>query len=253
MHHYALIGFLGGLLAFPHCLGMCGGFMTHLAIGKGCRNNTPLAAQLAWLTGKTFTYSFAGAVAGFFGAKADLFFQHSYLQNTTSYLSGGLILLAGVTLLGFAPTINSNGAGSGGILVRMLRPVLTTPSRRRGMVLGMITAFLPCPVIISMLAYSLQSGSVITGMTTMAALGIGTSLPLLAMGEAGRLLTSRGKRYGAAASGTLLVLLGLITMLRGSATVHNRAGCPAPISAPPSTAVSDRGWCPKTNNGSHGN
>ena len=55
------IGIAAGLAATPHCAGMCGGFPLHLARATEGR---PWVRQLLFLVGKTFTYSFLGALAG---------------------------------------------------------------------------------------------------------------------------------------------------------------------------------------------
>ncbi len=240
---HLLIGFVGGLLAFPHCLGMCGGFMVHLA-GSNGRKWTMLT-QLAWLTGKLFTYTFCGAVAGYAGARAAVFLQHTYLQNLFSYLAGGLILLAGLNLLGLLPVKGAGGLANDGLLAGLCRPLIKTPSPGGALVFGIVTGFLPCPIVIGFLAYAMQSGSVSTGMATMAAMGLGTMLPLAALGGASSLVGSHLKSWGARAGGIILVLLGLATVLRGTELFHSLLGCktqPAFVQA--SENKGSKGCCP---------
>jgi sulfite exporter TauE/SafE len=54
--------------------------------------------------------------------------------------------------------------------------------------------------------------------------GAGTLLPLGVLGVAGRLAGKRLKAVGARAGGTILVLLGLITILRGTDLHHYLPG-----------------------------
>ncbi|WP_243369915.1 sulfite exporter TauE/SafE family protein [Geotalea sp. SG265] len=239
--NHALVGLMGGLLAFPHCMGMCGGFMIHLSRADG--NKPALVAQAAWLAGKMLTYTFAGAVAGYAGLRAQSLLQHTYLQNVVSYAAGAVIFLAGLSLLGVLPRRSAQKSGSG-LFAVMCRPFLTAPSPGGAVVLGMITGLLPCPIIVGFLAYAMQSASVTTGMTTLAAVGIGTILPLLALGGASLAAGARLKRWGASAGGIILVLVGLATGLRGTELFHHLLGCPSqPIFQQPSETDGSKGCC----------
>jgi uncharacterized protein len=90
----------------------------------------------------------------------------------------------------------------------------------------MATGFLPCPIILAFLAYALQSGSVLDGMATMAALTVGTMVPLLLVGSLSRLTGLHLRSWGPKAGGVILILLGLTTTLRGTEIFHHLLGCP---------------------------
>ena len=77
-----LTGLVAGFLNTPHCLGMCGGFPLHLA--KSSKKGKATLRQVLFVTGKTFTYVFLGAMAG------DLY----PLFRTLSYAAFGMIALA---------------------------------------------------------------------------------------------------------------------------------------------------------------
>jgi sulfite exporter TauE/SafE len=62
---YVWKGLLVGSAQFAHCPGMCGGFALHLAGRDG--QGPVLVRQLLWHAGKTVTYVFLGAIAGFAG------------------------------------------------------------------------------------------------------------------------------------------------------------------------------------------
>jgi len=225
--HHIWIGFAGGLFGFAHCLGMCGGFAVCLSQGKsGART---MVVQMLWLTGKLFSYLFLGAVAGFAGGYlGNLLPNLELLRNLLSYLAGTLILIMGLSTLGLFPAGNKAGESfTESVLVSLSRRFLTAASPGAALALGLATGFLPCPIILAFLAYSLQSGSVITGMVTMGALGLGTTLPLLLLGRASRVSWVHLRSWGPKAGGVLLVILGLTTALRGTATFHRLLGCPA--------------------------
>jgi uncharacterized protein len=221
------IGFAGGLLGFAHCLGMCGGFAVCLSHGKsGAR---VFALQSLWLAGKLFSYLFLGAVAGFAGGYiGNLLPKLELLGNLLSFLAGALILMMGLSALGLFPAGKKAGESfAASVLVSLGRKFLTAASPGAALALGLVTGFLPCPIILSFLAYSWQSGSVLTGMVTMGALGLGTALPLLLLGSVSLLSGVHLRNWAPKAGGILLILLGLTTALRGTAIYHRLLGCPA--------------------------
>ena len=224
--HHIWIGFAGGVIAFAHCVGMCGGFVLHLSRGKD--RQRMLAAQLLWHAGRLCTYMFLGAVAGFTGAYFQLFFlRHGLWQNLLSYGAGALMLLMGLSLLGLLPV---RGKGEGGAVQNALAALgcrfFTASSPGAALAMGMTTGFLPCPIVLAFLAYSLQTGSVMNGMATMASLGLGTALPLLMLGGAARLTRWHLRSWGSKAGGIILIILAISTVLRGSAVYHKLLGCP---------------------------
>jgi uncharacterized protein len=224
--HYLWIGFAGGLLAFAHCLGMCGGFVLHLSQEKNKKRM--VTGQLLWQAGKLSSYMFLGAMAGYAGRFLELlFFNHGQFQNLLSYASGGIILFMGLSLLGLLP-VRGKVPGSAGVtvLAGLIRKFFTASSPGAAFSLGMATGFLPCPIILAFLVYSLQSGSVLTGMATMGALSLGTMLPLLLLGGITRLTGLHLRSWGPKAGGIILILLGLTTALRGTAIYHHLLGCP---------------------------
>jgi len=232
LHHQIWIGFAGGLLGFAHCVGMCGGFV--LQLSQGARGTRALLRPLFWFVGKLFSYLFLGALAGFAGAfAAKELAQLAVLQNLLSYLAGALILSAGLSLLGLLPVglRNSRGSGRGSMpgenfVTSLLAKLFVAPGPSAALVLGLGTGFLPCPIVLAFLAYALQSGSVATGMVTMGALGIGTGLPLLLVGGLTRFPGIHMRSWAPRASGIILILLGLVTALRGTAVFHHLLGCP---------------------------
>jgi uncharacterized protein len=225
--HHIWIGFAGGLLGFAHCLGMCGAFSICLSQGKsGARM---LATQMIWLTGKLFSYLFLGAVAGFAGGFiGNLLPDLELLRNLLSFLAGVLILLMGLSVLGLFPVSKSAGGGFAEIvLVSFSRKFLTATSSGAALALGLATGLLPCPIVLAFLAYALQSGSVVTGMATMGALGLGTMLPLLLLGTLSRVSRIHLRSWAPKAGGMVLIILGLTTALRGTTIFHRLLGCPA--------------------------
>jgi len=239
---YIWIGLAGGAAAFAHCLGMCGGFALHLSRAQDRRQT--LGRQLLWLGGKTFTYIFLGAVAGFFGRWLIGVTIIPRIQEGLTYAAGALLIIAGARMLNLLPwrrkaSPGPSANGAEGILPSVFRRFLLEPTAGGALTLGLATGFLPCPIVVGFLALSVQSGSVATGMATMAALGIGTAWSLLLLGMSGQALSRRLPKWGTLAPGVILILLGLATALRGTEAFHRILGCPP---SPAGQTAADR--CP---------
>jgi hypothetical protein len=225
---FLLAGFLGGAVAFAHCLGMCGPFALHLAAGRP--GPAALARQLLWHAGKTSTYVFLGALVGSLGLSADAV-AAPWFQNALAWTCGAVIFASGLSLLGLLPrrlSFNAPAADTG-LLPAVFRQFFRQPTNLAAFVLGVVTGFLPCPIILGFLAVSLQSHSVPVAMATMAAVGLGTVWALLLLGLTGSFFQNKFqqkfRRRAAAFAGSVLLLLGLATALRATDTFHHLLGC----------------------------
>jgi cytochrome c biogenesis protein CcdA len=138
--------FIAGAAAFAHCLGMCGPFALHL--GQGGGRAAAFGRLALWNVGKTATYVFLGALAGFAGATLGAAVSWPMLQDVLAYVAGGVMVLAGLSLLGILPrgrkrsgnalgTVTGLGSASGPpagrgqepYLLRLLTPC--APRRKR--------------------------------------------------------------------------------------------------------------------------
>ena len=224
LSHHVWIGFAGGILAFAHCLGMCGGFALHLSRER--EGSRLFAPQFAWHAGRLSTYLFLGALAGFAGHRLHLFIvSHGLWQNLLGYLAAAAMLLAGLSLLGLLPA-----RPGGGVLQQAWASfsgrLLQASSPGAALALGIGTGFLPCPIILAFVAYALQTGSIASGAAAMAGLALGSMLPLLALGGAARLTGWHLRRWAPQAGGIILIFLATSTALRGSSVFHKLLGCP---------------------------
>jgi len=139
------------------------------------------------------------------------------------------MILMGAGVLGILPYRGRGLIGGEGLLASVFRQFFQRPTPAAALVLGAATGFLPCPIVLAFLALAVHSGSVVTGMAVMAGLGVGTAWSLLVLGLTGQLLTIRLRRWGGAIGGSVLVLLGIATVLRGTETFHYLLGCPPAV------------------------
>jgi len=210
---YIWMALIGGAAAFPHCMGMCGGFALHLAAGD--RKTTVLMRQLLWHLGRIVTYVFLGALAGFFGSIVSLS-KWPAVKDIPGYLAGAIMVLMGLSVLGLFPSRRSGFRDSpdGGLFTSIFQQFFQTPSPHSALALGIANGFLPCPITISFLSLAAGSASVPLGMAIMAAMGLGTIWALLILGMTGHVIKARGKRWGAVMLGIALVTMGTWTILR---------------------------------------
>jgi uncharacterized protein (TIGR03382 family) len=201
---------------------MCGGFALHLSGGSRAAN---LLRQVLWHTGKTSTYVFLGALAGFLGGRIGDFLKGPWI-HAISCAAGGVMILMGLVLLGLLPRRRRRTEdGEVGLLSSVFRQFSGQPTPAAALVLGLASGFLPCPIVVGFLALSVQSGSALAGVVLMAAMGVGTMWALLLVGMGGGLMKSWLRRRGAILGGVVLVLLGAATILRGTEVFHRTLGC----------------------------
>ena len=261
--NYIWIGLAGGAAAFAHCLGMCGPFALHLASGDPGRGRAALR-QILWHAGRITTYVFLGTLAGFLGERIGSIRRWGWIPDALAYAAGAVMVLMGLKVLGLLPVrgrwrrqkeeeeeeeeketteaetrgrdardtrgqdalATPDAPATPGILSGALGSLLGRPTAGGAFALGLATGFLPCPVVVFFLALCVQSRSVPLSMATMAAMGVGTLWSLALAGLAGGAVRSSLRRWGPQVGGTVLVLLGLVTTLRGSDAYHRVLGCP---------------------------
>lgn len=230
--------FLLGLAGGVHCVGMCGGIVTAIALAPATSSSNAAASSsvpasprpvipirasaparrptilLAYNAGRIGTYAFAGALVGMLGSLT-LYANALLPVQRAMYVAVSLMLvltglhLAGVTrVLAFAES-------AGAVLWRRLQPLTrgflpaTTPSR--AVAAGALWGWVPCGLVYSALLPALASGDPARGAAMMAAFGAGTLPWLLAGGAlAGRLARWRATPRGRQVLGAAIALLGSV-------------------------------------------
>jgi uncharacterized protein len=222
------LGLILGASSFAHCLGMCGPLSLHLSRATKGRL---LPGQLAWHGGRVFTYVFLGALCGFAGQTAAGLMQRPILLQAMAVLAGGVMVVMGLKRIGvFGRGIAPRGEG---LLTATLRRFFDQPQSSGSFVLGLVTGFLPCGVVYAGLAMAVQSGSVLAGMGTMGAMGVGTVWALVLLAVGGPWINRMRGRWAMTAAGAILIVAGLATAVRGTTLPcqvlpHGQAGPVAP-------------------------
>jgi len=205
--------FSASLLGSAHCAGMCGGIVAFLA-GSGADASvaTRRRAAFAYHGGRLLGYAALGALAGLLGRALDL-------GGEALGIGRAAVLAAGALMLGYGLL---QWARLRGVRVDLPRPRALEALWKRGfgavsrrgavvraLVIGALTALLPCGWLYLFAATAAGTGSAVQGALVMAAFWAGTvpALALVGLG-AGRLAGPLARR-APAFSATLLVLLGL--------------------------------------------
>lgn len=209
------LAFLAGLAGSPHCLGMCGGIVTALALNcrqEGGRGR--LLFQLGYNLGRMGTYALLGVAAGFIGASLDVFLLKT-LSAWVFAVANGFVMLVGLaSVLGTHLNLFTLESSGGRFLAGPLRWAMAGSSPARSIPLGLILGFLPCGLIYAPLIAAATSGSPLRGGAVMAALGLGTLPVMLGFGSLATLFSVQLKGAVFRVAGLLVALIGFAGLWR---------------------------------------
>jgi len=214
----ALAGiFLVGLLGGVHCLGMCGGIASALAVGQpGGKRAWPLL--LAFNAGRICTYAVAGAVAGLAGSLS-LFLNGILPMQLAMYVLANLMLIGlGLYLFGitrYVTALERVGSHVWRRLQPAMRHVMPANTVPRALALGALWGWIPCGLVYSVLATALLAGNPAQGAAVMLAFGLGTLPNLLFAGVLLRWMAAwRAGNFARRAAGALVLAMGLLGLAR---------------------------------------
>ncbi len=222
------------LLGSMHCVGMCGP-LAIWASGAGDRVSTTqmsLATTLYHL-GRLLTYALVGLLAGAAGQLVDVGGQALGLQLIAARSVGGLMIFFG--LLRLAQMLRQNRAPQpsfGGQAPRptwvtrqllKLRPIVfRLPVPMRGLVTGLLTAFLPCGWLYLFALVAAGTGSALMGSLVMMAFWLGSVPALVGLVTGTQALAVRFRRIIPVGAAVLLIVGGGYTAAgRGFAQLNS--------------------------------
>jgi sulfite exporter TauE/SafE len=215
---------LFGLASGLHCVGMCGGIVAAFTarrvvpIVPTARAAPEWRRQLAFNAGRVLTYALGGAAAGALGGAAQLMQGALPVQMVLFVLAQGVLILAGVYLLG-AGRLLARFENLGAPLWRRVQPaaarLAAAPGARAAALAGMLWGLLPCAMVYAALATATLAGGPAQGALAMLAFGAGTLPWLLGAGGAlARLRAGPGLARLRAAAGVLVLGMGVAGLAR---------------------------------------
>lgn len=207
------IGFLGSL----HCVGMCGGLVTAMTM---TRSETWWPGVIAYQAGRITTYTALGLIAGLIGS---IFTQGGALnsaQGVISIIAGVLIIVLALHVAGWLPDPLSKlakGISKATGLSRLINKAATQNSTSPWYNVGLVNGLLPCGLVYAGVGLSITATSALQGAGAMLAFGLGTIPAMLAVPILMRSITPQMRGKVLKAGALILILIGLLTIARGTA------------------------------------
>lgn len=232
---------LTGVAAGGHCLGMCGGLQAALM---------PAATPGLWRLqcGRSLAYVLLGALAGGLGAGATAMSRVDLLRITMGVVAALALLSLAARLVFRRDLLGLERLGTW--LWRLLQPLARRAGQWRepwrSYALGMVWAFIPCGLVLSMAALATTTGAPWRGAALLGAFAVGTWPALLGAGVIGSFLAKiqtaapSGVWYAAGTRWALAAALVLLAMAQVAflATPHHHHPRPAPREAPANASPS---------------
>jgi len=205
-----------GLLGSLHCIGMCGGLVSAMCMS---RPKVWWPGLVIYQFGRVTTYSLFGLLAGLFGGMLGDIGGWPLLKALAIF-AGLLMILFGLNLAGWLPdplrrltALVSERIG----LAALARNVAQRASLSGWYVMGLANGLLPCGLVYAALSLALASASSVGAGLMMFSFGLGTIPAMLFAPALLRKLTPQLRGWMLHIAGVILVVLGVMTMLRGGA------------------------------------
>ncbi len=203
-----------GLVGSLHCIGMCGGLVSAVAMSRPRIWWMGLAGYQA---GRVTSYATLGLMVGLLGGT--LGGIDSAVPRLLAWLAGGVMVAFGLHMAGLIPDplvrLATTVRGPIG-LIRLTAAATRRPTPWSWSALGLANGLLPCGLVYAALSLSMASGEPLRATVMMAGFGIGTVPAMMLSPLAVRAVTPRLRGIGMRLLGIILVGLGILTMARGS-------------------------------------
>lgn len=206
------LAFSAGLAGSGHCLGMCGGIVTALALSRrelGAAERFLLNIQ--YHAGRIATYTLLGFIAGLatYAGMVDVLkpvVEWLFLAANLFVAALGLFTVLGLRSFGLSAL---DGAGCG-FLMKQFTLLTGRTSLPAALPAGLLMGFLPCGLVYGVLIAAATSGSALKGGSMMLAFGCGTLPALLTYGQVASTLSAMGRETFQRSMGGVVALLGIV-------------------------------------------
>lgn len=202
---------LAGLATSFHCVGMCGPLA--IAVGSGRRR---WLTQTLYNLGRINALVAIGALSGALGATILASAPVRIAERLLAVVAGIAMLLVALEALGLGGKLSRTTAhlvrGTWG---RALGDLMRSRSAAAPIAFGIFNAFLPCQLIYAFAARAASTASVIEGMLTMLAFGLGTVPAMMITGLGGGYVSTALRQRLSIATAVLVLLFSLMMIGRG--------------------------------------
>lgn len=214
------IALIGG---FGHCIGMCGGIV--LAFSSRLSNlnkGQMIGFHLLYNLGRISTYVLLGA---FVGALGSMFSINSTLRGVLFVVTGLLMVLAGLSLLGklrFLTSLEYSVQNSQWYQQRF-QSILNLKSPLSLYLLGILNGLLPCGFVYAFLFNAASSASIFQGALVMLIFGFGTIVSLLVFGLIANTILNQTfwRKFAMNVAAIAIVIFGVLMIGIGAKFLQN--------------------------------
>jgi len=199
-----------GLLGSGHCLGMCGGLVAALSLGRNQNRGGPLF-HLFYNLGRILTYSLLGLGAGWVGSALTVTGHFSTAGRALLIGSDLLVILLGIGTAGLWQRLNLERlefAAPVQVVISALQPFRNSATPLVALPIGLLMGLLPCGLLYAMLLTATQSAAPASGLLVMLGFGLGTAPSLFLFGSAAHWLSQRLRSRLLQLAGFLVALTG---------------------------------------------
>ena len=210
-----LVLLLAGLAgSFSHCLGMCGPLVILAGARYSRRGIASIPLHLLYHTGRILVYTLMGIVAGVLGAALSRAAAVAHIPGILSLLMGGLVILAGLSYLGWLPfwkrKLHPNNWWQGA-----MRRAMQAPGLRGIFLLGMLNGLLPCGLVYQALSITAASAQPVLAGLGMLVFGMATIPGLVIIGVGTQFLAIATRQKLVWIGGVFVVVVGIVLIVRG--------------------------------------
>jgi len=213
--------FLIGILGSMHCAGMCGGLVTTLSMG---RSRVWVTGLMAYQFGRISTYTLLGMIAGIIGSVITGIAWFSQAQFYLSILAGIMMITFGLHIAGWMPDpftrIISRFYKFTG-LGQWVATARTSTNPASWYFVGALNGLLPCGLVYAALSLNLAVGNPVRSSVGMFLFGLGTIPSMMLVPVIFQKLTTKIRARTIKVAAMLVVLVGVVTMLRGTGLMHH--------------------------------
>lgn len=230
-----LIGSVGFLGSFGHCLGMCGPIAVALSLSQG-QGEPPSQRQQFYFhlllnCGRLLSYALVGAAIGAIGsvlvASGQVAGVGSDFRRLLTMGTGVLLIWFGLVqinpqILPKIPLLNP--LASGGLhdrLTQWMQKLVGSRSPFMPLLMGMVWGLIPCGFLYAAQITAAQTANLGQGSLTMLAFGVGTLPTMLGLGVISSRLSSDRRSQLFRLAGWITVLIGFLLLLRTGDTMND--------------------------------
>jgi sulfite exporter TauE/SafE len=221
-----LIGVLGFLGSFGHCLGMCGPLTVAFSLSDESLSSRkiPLQFYLLLNIGRILSYAGVGALIGGVGS---VLIAGGQMAGIGSFFRQGIAILTGILLiiLGLAqinPTVFHrfpivHPLSPKNLHDRLSKLMVNISLQNQGLtplLLGLIWGLIPCGFLYTAQIKAAETGNIVWGISTMLAFGLGTFPTMLGVGILTQKFTADRRSQLFRLGGWITLLIGILTLLR---------------------------------------